>query len=152
MIGYDGIYIMQVNLSFALLLTTLAGLSTGIGSAIAFFIRKPKYSYLAVMLGFSAGVMVYISFVELLKTSVENVGFTTANLGFFAGMGFIALLDILIPMNMKRSGLREHASPLLEEFSDGFSDRVNQDKKRVGGSLHPLLPQVNPRDSCGLVF
>lgn len=88
---------MEIDLSFALLLTTLAGLSTGIGSAIAFFIRKPKYSYLAMMLGFSAGVMIYISFVELLKTSVENVGFTVANLGFFAGMGFIILLDTLIP-------------------------------------------------------
>lgn len=88
---------MQVNVLFALLLTTLAGLSTGIGSAVAFFIRKPKYSYLAVMLGFSAGVMIYISFVELLKTSVENVGFATANLGFFIGIAFIALLDILIP-------------------------------------------------------
>jgi len=88
---------MQVNVLFALLLTTLAGLSTGIGSAVAFFIRKPKYSYLAVMLGFSAGVMIYISFVELLKTSVENVGFATANLGFFVGIAFIALLDILIP-------------------------------------------------------
>jgi ZIP family zinc transporter len=88
---------MEINVSFALLLTTLAGLSTGIGSAIAYFIRKPNYSYLAVALGFAAGVMVYISFAELLKTSVEQVGFTTANLGFFAGIGFIALLDILIP-------------------------------------------------------
>ncbi len=61
------------------------------------FYAKPKYSHLAVILGFSAGVMLYISFVELLKTSVENVGFTAANLGFFAGMGFIILLDTLIP-------------------------------------------------------
>jgi len=88
---------MEINVSFALLLTTLAGLSTGIGSTIAYFIRKPNYSYLAVALGFSAGVMVYISFAELLKTSVEQVGFTTANLGFFAGIGLIALLDLLIP-------------------------------------------------------
>ena len=68
---------MQVNVSFALLLTTLDGLSTGIGSVIAYFIRKPNYSYLAVILGFSVGVMVYISFAELLKTSVEEVGFAT---------------------------------------------------------------------------
>ena len=59
---------MEINLSFALLLTALAGLSTGIGSAIAFFIKTPKYSYLSVLLGFSAGVMIYISFAELLKT------------------------------------------------------------------------------------
>jgi len=88
---------MEVNASFAILLTALAGLSTGIGSAIAYFIRRPKYSYLAVMLGFSAGVMIYISFAELLKTAIDEVGFITANLGFFIGIIFIAIVDMLIP-------------------------------------------------------
>ena len=88
---------MEINLSFAMLLTTLAGLSTGIGSTIAFFIRTPKYSYLAVALGFSAGVMVYISFTELLGTAIEDVGFARANIAFFAGIGFIALIDIFVP-------------------------------------------------------
>jgi ZIP family zinc transporter len=88
---------LEINLSFALLLTVLAGLSTGIGSAIAFFIRTPKYSYLAFMLGFSAGVMVYISFTELLGTAIRDVGFATANIGFFIGILFIAVIDILIP-------------------------------------------------------
>jgi ZIP family zinc transporter len=53
---------MEINLGFAILLTSLAGLSTGIGSAVAFFIRQPKYTYLSFLLGISAGVMVYISF------------------------------------------------------------------------------------------
>lgn len=88
---------MQVDVSFALLLTTLAGLSTGIGSSVAFFIRRPKYSYLAVMLGFSAGVMIYVSFAELLSTAISEVGFTTANLGFFIGIVFLAIVDLLIP-------------------------------------------------------
>ena len=88
---------MEINLSFALLLTTLAGLSTGIGSTIAFFIRTPKYSYLAVALGFSAGVMIYISFTELLETAIGDVGFVRANIAFFVGIGLIALIDIFIP-------------------------------------------------------
>ena len=88
---------MEINLSFALLLTTLAGLSTGIGSAIAFFIRRPKYSYLAVLLGFSAGVMLYISFAELLRTAIADVGFLTANIAFFIGILVIAVIDILVP-------------------------------------------------------
>ena len=88
---------MEVNVSFALLLTTLAGLSTGIGSLIAYFIRRPKYSYLAVLLGFSAGVMVYISFAELFKTAIDEVGAATANLGFFTGLVFIGIVDMLIP-------------------------------------------------------
>lgn len=88
---------MEVNVGFALLITTLAGLSTGIGSAIAYFIRKPKYSHLAVMMGFSAGVMVYISFAELLKTAIDEVGFGMANIGFFAGIVLIAVVDLLVP-------------------------------------------------------
>lgn len=88
---------MEIDLGFALLLTTLAGMSTGIGSGIAYFIRRPKPSYLAVMLGLSAGVMIYISFAELLKTAIDEVGFGTANVGFFIGMAFIAIVDMLIP-------------------------------------------------------
>lgn len=88
---------MEIDVSFALLLTTLAGLSTGIGSVIGYFIRKPNYSYLAVMLGLSAGVMIYVSFAELLKTAIDEVGFATANIGFFIGIAFIALVDMIIP-------------------------------------------------------
>ena len=88
---------MEINIHFALLLTTLAGLSTGVGSAIAFFIKTPKYSYLAVLLGFSAGVMIYISFTELLGTAIADVGFMRANLAFFVGFVLIALIDMLAP-------------------------------------------------------
>jgi ZIP family zinc transporter len=98
---------MDVNLPYALLLTTLAGLSTGIGSTIAYFLRRPKYSYLAVMLGFSAGVMVYVSFAELLKTAVEDIGFGMANLGFFGGIIFIALIDMLVPHEYEEETLGE---------------------------------------------
>ena len=88
---------MDINVSFALLLTVMAGLSTGIGSAIAFFIRRPKYSYLSFLLGLSAGVMVYISFTELLGTAIADVGFLQANIAFFAGIAAFAAVDILIP-------------------------------------------------------
>ena len=71
---------MEINLVFAFVLTALAGLSTGIGSTVAYFIRTPRYSYLALMLGFSAGVMIYISFTELLGTAIGDIGFATANM------------------------------------------------------------------------
>lgn len=87
----------KINLTFAFTLTTLAGLSTGIGSIIAYFIRKPKHSYLAVLLGFSAGVMIYISFAELLKGAIDAIGFKMANIFFFVGIALIAIVDILIP-------------------------------------------------------
>jgi zinc transporter ZupT len=88
---------MEINLAFAMLLTTAAGLSTGIGSTIAFFIRRPRYSYLSFLLGLSAGVMVYISFTELLGTAIAEVGFLQANIAFFVGIAAFALVDILIP-------------------------------------------------------
>jgi len=101
---------MSSNVSFALLLVLLAGLSTGIGSTIAYFIRKPKDWQLSLILGFSAGVMLYISFAELLHVAIERVGFVNANLGFFIGLAFIAIIDILVPHEYKQE--RVGNSPL----------------------------------------
>jgi ZIP family zinc transporter len=88
---------MHWNIGLPLLLTAIAGLSTGIGSAIAYFIRKPKIVYLSFSLGFSAGVMIYISFMELLPKSIENVGEARSIVAFFVGIIFIGIIDILIP-------------------------------------------------------
>ena len=85
------------NVWTALILTTLAGLSTGIGSAIAYFIKKPKMQYLSFSLGFSAGVMIYISFMELIPSAIKNVGELWGVIAFFIGILFIGLIDILIP-------------------------------------------------------
>lgn len=85
------------NVGLALILTTIAGLSTGIGSAIAYFIKKPKMQYLSFSLGFSAGVMIYISFMELIPSAIRNVGELWGVIAFFIGIGFIGLIDIVIP-------------------------------------------------------
>mgnify|MGYP001176437657 CR=1 FL=1 len=42
---------------FAFGITLLAGMATGIGSAIAFFAKRTNYRFLSVSTGFSAGVM-----------------------------------------------------------------------------------------------
>ena len=85
------------DVMLALLLTLVAGLSTGIGSAIAFFFKRPRMSYLAFALGFSAGVMVYVSFMELMPNSVKAIGDYWATVAFFLGILFIAVVDLLIP-------------------------------------------------------
>ena len=85
------------NIGVALILTALAGLSTGIGSTIAYFIREPKTIYLSFSLGFSAGVMVYTSFVELLPRGIECVGQAWGITAFFIGVVFICLIDRSIP-------------------------------------------------------
>jgi ZIP family zinc transporter len=96
---------MNPNTGFAFLLTLLAGLSTGIGGAIVYFAKTTNRSVLSLGLGFSAGVMIYISFVEMLasaRTSLAvhygpNTGSWIAVAGFFAGMMLIALIDRLVP-------------------------------------------------------
>ena len=85
------------NVGIALGLTLMAGLSTGIGSAIAYFIKRPKIVYLAFALGLSAGVMIYISFMEMLPDAMETMGDGWALLIFFVGIAIMALVDLLVP-------------------------------------------------------
>ncbi len=54
------------NVLFAFGLTAFAGLSTGIGSALAFFAKRTNPRFLSISLGFSAGVMIYVSFMEII--------------------------------------------------------------------------------------
>ncbi|HZK34782.1 MAG TPA: zinc transporter ZupT [Bacillota bacterium] len=96
---------MGGNILLAFGLTLLAGLSTGIGGAIAFFTKRTNTKFLSVALGFSAGVMIYISFMELLADAQETLitemgsgkGMIVALVAFFGGMLFIALIDKLVP-------------------------------------------------------
>jgi len=90
----------------AFLLTILAGLSTGIGALLAFFSKSKSHTFLSIGLGFSAGVMVYVSFVEILAKSrkafeviyqSEMIGESLAIVCFFAGIGLSALIDRFIP-------------------------------------------------------
>ena len=93
------------NIFFAFGLTLIAGLSTGIGSLIAFFAKKTNKKFLSVSLGFSAGVMIYVSMIEIFQKAqgalVAEVGEKTGAIwtviAFFGGMFLIALIDKLIP-------------------------------------------------------
>lgn len=90
---------------FAFGLTLFAGLSTGIGSAMAFFAKTTNTKFLSVALGFSAGVMIYVSFIEIFfkaKDSLvtvlgEVVGYQVTVLSFFGGIALIAIIDKFIP-------------------------------------------------------
>ena len=61
------------NIYIALGLTLFAGLATGIGSMIAFMAKRTNYRFLAIATGFSAGVMLYVSFVEILFKGIFRI-------------------------------------------------------------------------------
>lgn len=90
---------------FAFGLTLLAGLSTGLGSTIAFFGKTTNTRFLSFSLGLSAGVMIYVSMIDILPTAQSSLvsswgvklGSWATVIAFFAGMAFIAIIDKLIP-------------------------------------------------------
>jgi len=90
---------------FAFSLTLFAGLSTGIGSAIALMAKRTNIKFLTISLGFSAGVMIYVSFVEILQKArvvlIADMGEVAGNwmavAAFFGGILLIALIDKFIP-------------------------------------------------------
>lgn len=109
------------NILFAFGLTVFAGLSTGIGSALAFFTKKTNTKFLSVSLGFSAGVMIYVSMIEIFFKAKNSL---TAELGvkvgswltvgaFFGGMLLIALIDKFIP-----SGENPHEIHRIEDIHE----------------------------------
>ena len=59
----------NTHVFYAFLITLWAGLSTGIGSALVFFTKSTNRIFLSISLGFSAGVMIYVSFVELFSSA-----------------------------------------------------------------------------------
>jgi ZIP family zinc transporter len=118
-------------------LTLFAGLSTGIGSALAFWAKQTNTRFLSISMGFSAGVMIYVSFVEIFtearRTLTEEWGALTGAWGtvaaFFAGMALIAVIDKWVP-----SAENPHEAHTVEEMSLGKSEHA--DKHHDLSALH----------------
>lgn len=128
---------MEVELTsgsilLALGLTLIAGLSTGVGSLMAFFSKITNTRFLSAALGLSAGVMVYVSFMELMPDALERIGemydgkegMVYVLLAFFAGIGLIAAIDFFIP---------EDENP--HEFHSLTSSKPSAKLKRTGFML-----------------
>jgi ZIP family zinc transporter len=112
---------MNQGIGYAFLLTTIAGCATGIGSALAYLTHHTRRSLLSASLGFSAGVMIYVSFVELFQQAQVMLaevygkvwGGAVTALCFFGGMLLIATIDFLVPSyeNPHELGLVEDLQP-----------------------------------------
>ncbi len=96
---------MNDNVLFAFMLTLFAGLSTGIGSLIGLLSKKFNPKLLTIALGFSAGVMIYVSMVEIFVKARDSLslvygdkmGYAWTVVAFFVGMLVIGIIDKLIP-------------------------------------------------------
>ncbi|HHU58094.1 MAG TPA: zinc transporter ZupT [Bacteroidales bacterium] len=117
---------------FAFGLTLFAGLSTGIGSAMAFFAKRTNTRFLSLALGFSAGVMIYVSFVEIFFKAREELtefmgdkpGTWVTVAAFFGGMLLIALIDRFIP-----KGENPHEINLIENMTEEQRAQKKREKK-----------------------
>ena len=128
---------------FAFLLTLFAGLATGIGGAVVLFTRQNNMKFLSLALGFSAGVMVFISFVEIFDKAKESLeyeygegsGFLFASIAFFVGVALTAMIDKLLPHHedkeghdgaeidvkpLERTGIMSALAITLHNFPEGF--------------------------------
>ncbi len=114
--------ILKLNtVLFAFSLTLFAGLSTGVGSLIALFGKRTNTRFLSVALGFSGGVMIYVSFVEIFVKARESLvgalGLVPGNwataAAFFAGIFLIAIIDKLVPESENPHEVRK-----VEEICD----------------------------------
>ncbi len=101
--------------TLTVILIPLAG--TVLGSAVALFMKKQiSNCFERLLLGFASGVMIAASVWSLLLPSLEQTdgAWMPATIGFAAGIGFLLLLDTLIPhMNVhsyEREGLNGKAS------------------------------------------
>lgn len=122
------------NVLFAFALTLFAGLATGVGSLMAILTKKTSPRFLSASLGFSAGVMLYVSFAEILVKGQEALIGTLGTKpgswatvgGFFGGILLIALIDNLIP-----SAENPHEVHTVEEM-DGQSEEHKSKLMRMG--------------------
>ena len=133
---------MENNFLIAILLTLFAGLSTGIGSLIGLLAKKTNTKFLSLALGFSAGVMLFVSFVDIYpkaydmllnKVSDTSAGWLTM-IGFFIGVILIWIIDMCIPSNKNPHEVHE-----VEEMENKNSVKPLKNKKLLRMGMFTAL-------------
>ncbi len=130
---------------FAFGLTLFAGLSTGIGSSLAFFANRTNTRFLSISLGFSAGVMIYVAMIEifvkarssLTEIMTDQAAYIYTVVFFFAGMGLIAIIDRFIP-----SAENPHEIRMVESMQESV-DRAGDPKLKRMGVLMALAIAIH---------
>ena len=123
------------SILFAFMLTVFAGLATGVGSLMAFYTKQTNKKFLSAALGFSAGVMIYVSMIEIFvkaKDSLQAVhgsekGYLYTTVAFFVGIFIIALIDKLVPKAENPHEMRD-----IEDLEEAKKARENHSLMRMG--------------------
>ena len=126
----------------ALLISFLAGLATSIGGVMTFFIKRGNMKALALGLSFSAGVMLCISFMDILPESIrwlgglygEKEGGILSVLFLLVGILIAGMIDYLIPdhvtdamildnqtKKLKRVGIMAALAIAVHNFPEGIA-------------------------------
>ena len=128
---------MDSNLLLAFAVTLAAGLSTGIGSALAFFTKTTNKAFFAISMGFSAGVMIYLSFVEILPKSTlymtssltELEAAAMAAFALILGMVVMAVIDALVP-----SAANPHENTQVELIARTKANWILSSRRKIKNS------------------
>ena len=136
--------------------TLFAGLATGIGSALAFFAKRSNDRFLSIATGFSAGVMLYVSFVEIFFKGVEALNQAYGEYwshwinaaSFFGGIILIGLIDNLIPSaeNPHETHTKGEMAPLRNpEAPRPDFDRLAADPASAAPGAHSPRTTLTPQ-------
>lgn len=121
---------MELNIVYGLIISIVAGLATSIGSILAFFFGSRGNRFLSFGLGFSAGVMVYVSLVEIIPKSNEISGKFFTFLAFLAGILIAAFIDRIIPDTQNPHEARKVQD--IKDLKFGVKLDVNKKLLRTG--------------------
>ncbi len=119
-----------------LILTTIAGLSTTIGAFGIYFVKQES-KFISIAMGFSAGVMIGVSILELLPEAISEIGLEKAGIAFIIGLITFSIIDIFVPHDY----MHEHScSDEEEESSNGRKTRLGRTGHLValGIAIHNL--------------
>ncbi|MCL2405174.1 MAG: zinc transporter ZupT [Defluviitaleaceae bacterium] len=125
------------DITFAFLLTIIAGTATGVGGLAILFSKKTSKKFLSICLSLSAGVMLYISFGEILPEAFEDLGYAigdgagylVATVAFFVGILIVAAIDKIIPHNDEIAEITDYT---VQDSDVALIEKDKKELKRTG--------------------
>ena len=139
------------------LLTMIAASTTVVGALFSVFFRRDNAKVLSLCLSFSAGVMIYLSFMEILPKGMNHIKISGYSpwwsvLAFFSGIAVIMMIDALTPklshphegghqevpgMSMEKLGLMTMVLITIHNFPEGMA--VYSVASNTGETSWPLI-------------